>query len=163
MATRIPTRFRKRLRLPGFDYRDEGPYFVTVCTWRKRWLLGTVQDEILHPSASGTIVQEEWSRLPSRFPGLQLDAFTLMPNHVHGILAFETDSANNPSLSTVVGAWKASAALRIGSMAELSAAKVWQRGFHDSIIRNQRTLDAVREYIRENPRKWMADPLRTMD
>jgi len=159
MGNPVPPRFRKHLRLPGFDYRDEGPCFVTACTWRRRWILGSVRDGALHPSDAGIIVLQEWTRLPVRFPGLQLDAVTLMPNHVHGIVAFKTNDLANPSLSIVIGSWKSAAALRIGSVLGVPPAKVWQRGFHDCILRNQRAVEAVREYIRDNPRNWEQDSL----
>jgi len=160
MNDHLPPRLRKPLRLPGFDYRDEGPYFVTVCTWRRRWILGSVRDKVLHPTPAGVVVEEEWRRLPIRFGGLQLDAFTLMPNHVHGILAFETNAFTNPSLSTVVGAWKSAATLRIDRMPGRPRGAVWQRGFHDHIIRSQGSQDALRAYIRDNPRNWEEDALR---
>ncbi len=83
-----------------------------------------------------------------------------MPNHIHGILAFPTDDVSNPTLGRVVGALKSRAALAMGPLLGVRPGLVWQRGYHDHIIANNRALDAIREYIRDNPRNWDGDSLR---
>jgi len=160
MGPSPPWPVRKRLRLAGFDYRADGPYFVTACTRGRRWLLGSVREGIRIPTPAGEVVREEWLALPSRFPVLVLDEFTLMPNHVHGILAFASDEFSNPTLGRVIGAFKSRTAVRIGSVLGIRPSEVWQRGFHDPVIPNNRGLDALREYIRDNPRNWDRDALR---
>ena len=113
------------------------------------------------PSPAGEVVLREWMALPVRFPCLILDEFSLMPNHIHGILAFAADDFANPTLGRVMGALKSRAALQMGPLLGIRPALVWQRGYHDHIIPNNRGLDAVREYIRENPGNWEKDSLRS--
>jgi putative transposase len=150
---------RKRLRLAEYDYRSEGLYFVTVCTKGKRWFLGNVRDGVMIPSPAGEVVQQEWAALPARFPSLVLDEFTLMPNHIHGIIVFPSFDPSNPTLGRVVGALKSRSAVRLGPLIGIRPGVVWQRGFHDHIIPNNRSLDAIRAYIRDNPENWERDSL----
>ena len=80
-------RDRKLTRLSGYDYSQPGAYFVTVCTRERQCILGSVADGDVQWSQSGTIVWECWNELPGHYPHVELDAFIIMPNHVHGILA----------------------------------------------------------------------------
>ena len=159
METIPPWPRRKRLRLAGFEYRSDGFYFVAVCTLGRRHLFGTVRDGVMVPHAAGEAVHEEWLALPGRFPSLVLDTFTLMPNHVHGILEFAGEDVVHPDLSRVMGRWKSMSAVRVGRVLGIHSGVVWQRGYHDHIIQDNRALDAVRAYIRDNPKNWMKDRL----
>jgi len=80
------THHRHSTRLPGYDYAQPGAYFVTICTQGRECVLGEVVDGRMILSPFGEVVDECWRDLPSHFPGILLDQFTTMPNHVHGIL-----------------------------------------------------------------------------
>lgn len=98
-------RHRRSIRLRGYDYRQMGAYYVTLCTDRKYPWFGEIVDGVMFASVAGSIVQSIWNNLPSHFPFLELDAFVLMPNHLHGILAISDDlhlsasPANSPASS----------------------------------------------------------------
>jgi REP element-mobilizing transposase RayT len=77
---------RRSLRLKGYDYAQAGAYFVTICTQGRVCLFGEVVDGEMRLNAAGAVVDAEWHGLPRRFPGIQTDAFVVMPNHVHGII-----------------------------------------------------------------------------
>lgn len=77
---------RRSLRLKGYDYAQAGAYFVTICTQGRVCLFGEVVDGEMRLNAAGAVVDAEWHGLPRRFPGVQTDAFVVMPNHVHGII-----------------------------------------------------------------------------
>lgn len=77
---------RRSLRLRGYDYGRAGSYFVTVCTWGREPILGEVVEGESCPNGVGTSVWRTWEGLRDRFPGITLDAFVVMPNHVHGIV-----------------------------------------------------------------------------
>jgi REP element-mobilizing transposase RayT len=77
---------RRSIRKPGHDYAEPGDYFVTVCVRNRDPLLGTVDGQKVVLSAMGLIVRQEWTDIPERFPMVRLDEFTIMPNHVHGII-----------------------------------------------------------------------------
>ena len=77
---------RQSIRRPGHDYAAPGHYFMTLCVRNHDPLLGVVDGQAVILSEMGWIVREEWQGLPERFPTARLDAFTIMPNHVHGII-----------------------------------------------------------------------------
>ena len=77
---------RRSIRLKGYDYRDCGTYFITVCAQRGQCLFGEVVDDEMHLNGLGQIVRECWEELAAHYAGVELDAFVVMPNHVHGML-----------------------------------------------------------------------------
>ena len=87
---------RRSIRLDGYDYRQDGMYFVTICTYRRECLLGEIVEGEVHLSPAGEAVQQTWDRLPGRFPYIALDWFAVMPNHVHGILFLGADPDVDP-------------------------------------------------------------------
>ena len=83
---------RKPLRFAGYDYSRPGAYFVTMRTVDHSYLFGEVARGGIQLTSFGEIARSQWLALPDRFPGLKLDAFVVMPNHLHGILAFTHQS-----------------------------------------------------------------------
>ena len=77
---------RHSIRLPGYDYSQAGAYYVTINTHKKEHLFGEVVGGVVKLSPLGKIVQEEWLKIPTNFSNVVLDAYVIMPNHVHGIL-----------------------------------------------------------------------------
>lgn len=89
-----PARHRRRsIRLPSYDYAAPGWYFVTICVQHRACLFGEVAGETVRLSPAGRIVQAAWDDLPNHYPNLVLDAFVVMPNHVHGILGLTAGAA----------------------------------------------------------------------
>ena len=89
----VAARRRKSIRLPGFDYSQPGAYFITVCTRNRACILGDVTEGKLRLSAAGRLAQAVWEELPQHYPHVQLDAWTVMPNHVHGIVILDSGPA----------------------------------------------------------------------
>ena len=77
---------RRAIRLRGYDYTQQGAYFVTICTWGRLCALGDVVDSEMVLSDAGQLAQAAWQALPQHYPGVRLDAWVIMPNHVHGII-----------------------------------------------------------------------------
>src|SRR6266496_5868237 len=77
---------RRSIRLPGYDYGQPGAYFVTICTYQRTCILGSVQDDFVLLSPSGRKAEQCWRDLPDHFMYIELDAFVIMPNHLHGII-----------------------------------------------------------------------------
>jgi putative transposase len=94
------TNSRRSTRLKNYDYSQPGYYFVTICTYEKKWLFGEIIDDQMHLNSVGDIVQTVWNTLPKRFPHLALDEYIIMPNHMHGIIVIEATQPYN-STSTV--------------------------------------------------------------
>jgi hypothetical protein len=99
---------RRSLRLQGYDYAQSGTYFITICTHNRPHLFGTVHDGSLCLNKAGKMLEDWWLRLPTKFPSLSLDAFVIMPNHLHGILVLQanpvaqTASHSAPNLGRVL-------------------------------------------------------------
>jgi putative transposase len=77
---------RRSIRLPGYDYSQVGAYFVTVCSYQKECVFGEVVKGEMRLNEAGREVLSVWEVLPQRFPSIELDAFVVMPNHIHGII-----------------------------------------------------------------------------
>lgn len=168
-------RRRKSIRLRGYDYSQAGAYFITVCTKDRKELLGTIRDGRMRASPIGRVVRECWATLPMHYPNVQLDAFVVMPNHVHGIIVILDDkphrvrvgeglrpsptrkNRNRPPLSEIVRAFKSFSARRINEETGRGGGSFWQRGYYDHIIRNERSLERIRDYISTNPSRWQYD------
>lgn len=89
MKPEAPKPRRRSIRLKGWNYARTGAYFVTVCLQNRECLLGDVVGDAVVRLESGGLVQSCWEDLQQRFPGLELDAFVVMPNHVHGIIVID--------------------------------------------------------------------------
>ncbi len=77
---------RVSLRLPDFDYSQEGAYFITICVKGRKYLFGNIVDNEMNLNEFGKIVAATWDDLSFYNPAIKLDAFMVMPNHVHGII-----------------------------------------------------------------------------
>ncbi len=84
---------RRSLRLHGYDYTQAGAYFVTICVQNRHGAFGKVIDGIMRPSPIGEVAHRVWQEIPDHFTHVTLDAFVVMPNHVHGIVFIVDDDA----------------------------------------------------------------------
>jgi REP element-mobilizing transposase RayT len=184
---------RRSIRLPGFDYARPGSYFVTVCTHRRELLFGEVIDGQMRRNALGDIVQAEWYATERVRPEVRLDAFVVMPNHLHGILEIidvgarrglapgahaKTGDAqiwathrvaptagargrpNGPapgSIGAILGQIKSLTKKAINKTRGTPGRPVWQPNYHEHVIRNEKELQRIREYICNNPLRWPWD------
>ncbi len=85
-ATGPGSNMRKTIRLQRYDYSQPGAYFVTICTQDRRSLLGEIVDNSMILNEYGMIVHETWAWLSRQYAHVTLDAFVVMPNHLHGII-----------------------------------------------------------------------------
>jgi hypothetical protein len=126
------THHRRSIRLKGYDYTQPGAYFVTVCTQDRACLFGAVADGEMQVNNPGQIAKAAWDDMPARFPSVRLDAFIVMPNHVHGIIMVGAqfiappdgfDGTNQgvmnhaPTLGRIVRAYKAASTRKLGRRA----------------------------------------------
>jgi putative transposase len=118
-------------------------------------------------SPEGRVVAEEWRKIPRAFPHVLLDEWIIMPDHMHGILVFQNQPAQeqNPenaghltslSLGATVNQFKSKSTKRIRTDLKRTAF-AWQTRFHDSILREPADLERLRAYIRANPSRWEAN------
>lgn len=165
-------RHRRSIRLPGFDYSQLGAYYITVCTKDRECLFGQVLNRQMQLSQAGRIIQEVWDGLPHFYHGIEVDAFVVMPNHVHGVLAIhepvgaihESPSYAEPIvhrrrmlLSKIVGRLKMVSAKQINALRGSSGQPLWQRNYYEHVIRDDGSLNRIRLYISDNPAQWEFD------
>jgi putative transposase len=222
---------RRSIRLKGYDYTQPGAYFITICTQGRECLFGEIIDGEMHLNEAGQIVVQTWQDLPNHVSNVQLDAFVVMPNHVHGIIiitdhaggigagfkparttmgpgsaggagstagpgsvgAGSVGAGSEPAPTTTTGPgptagsgpaagpgsvgaglepaptrsshglpeivrqFKTFSARRINELRGTPGTPVWQRNYYEHIIRDESSLNRIRQYIAENPARWDAD------
>ena len=163
---RIPTN-----RLRGYDYGSNGFYFVTICTKHRNHYFGEIPVETgncpsLQPTIIGQTAIKYWTEIPKHYPFVELDEFVAMPNHIHGILFFDRPEkthwqpnqfgGQSQNLGAVIRAFK-STTKRYANQNNIEFD--WQSRYHDRIIRNEKELNAIRQYIIDNPTNWKNDVL----
>jgi putative transposase len=140
-------------RLPGIDYTSPNAYFITICTYNRNRILADIQYDRLELSLAGVQVTNAWNLL-TEYPFVQLDSFVVMPDHIHGIIhIIDTTSKPNKSLSQLMCWFKAKATKLIREHYEIE--RVWQQGFYDHIIRREESLKHIRDYIAQNPTRYL--------
>ena len=152
---------RNSLRYPGWDYSQPCSVFVTICTAYRQPLLGEVRSGEMILSAFGNRVHQRWLELPKRFLSITLDTFVVMPDHFHSIIHIGViDSVQDQTgMGDVVRSFKVSTqndfrnGLKSGAWGPYDRL-LWQRGFHDRIVRSDLELATVRAYIDANPDRY---------
>jgi len=168
---------RRSIRLPAYDYTQPGAYFVTVVTHQRQCLFGEIVDGQVLVSSYGEAVGEEWLRSTQIRREMQLDAFVVMPNHIHGIVIIgETVGAHGRaplhraaphraplphraprSIGSFVAGFKSAVTRRINEMRGTPRLPVWQPNYYEHVIRDEEELNRIRQYIIENPARWEDD------
>jgi len=176
---------RRSIRLKGYDYSQAGAYFITICTENRRCLFGMVEGSEMILNRAGEYVKECWLKIPEHFPHAKLDEFSIMPNHIHGIIIINENVGvhvgvqdfeplhnkkckYNPlrkinkyqqiipkSIGSIVRGFKIGVTKWFRQNTDVY--NVWQRNYYEHIIRNENELNKIREYIINNPIKWAED------
>lgn len=157
-------------RLRGHDYSATATYFVTMNVFGRLPLFGSIRGHAASLNELGAITQEEWVRCKHLRMEVDLGAFVIMPDHIHGIvtIAPAAETSDRPdiegskperralyraprSLGALVAGFKSSTTRRINLVRRSPGAPVWQRNYHERVIRNDKELAAITEYILNNP------------
>ena len=163
-------------RLQNWDYGWNASYFVTICTRNRQNFFGEIVNGKMHYSEIGKIAQRFWREIPDHFPFVILDAFVVMPNHVHGIIIINkiNDGRNvetqnyaslqsqpknkfgpqSQNLASIIRGYK-TGAKKYATMNFIDFS--WQPRFNDHIIRNNHSFDKIRNYINTNIKNWKTD------
>ena len=157
---------RKRNRLEYYDYSQSGAYFITICTKDKRCVLGkavvgggALDVPEMRLSALGIIVDDEIKKSAGIYENIKVDKYIIMPNHIHMILIVENDnkkgtsgapSPTNETVPSFVSMLKRFTNKKAGR-------SLWQRSYHDHVIRNEKDYERIWNYIDTNLFKWEQD------
>ncbi len=161
---------RKSNRLPyKIIYSTNNSFFITICVDKRRCLLSIVtEDGKLKLTPTGELVSESWLSICDFVGDIILEDFVIMPNHFHGIITFiDTpyfiNSGKNVDLTQIVGMFKSKSSNLIRRGKPLASHDEipfkWQKSFYDHVIRDEKHLQRIREYIQNNPLKWHLDIL----
>ena len=152
---------RKPNRLQEYDYNQNGAYFVTICTQDRKKILSTIVGGGAYDAPNvaltdiGKIVQKQIVN-SNRIPGITVDKFVIMPDHIHLIVLVNktatkgtsrAPSPTNAAIPHLVSTFKRFCHRDVGE-------KIFQRSYYDHVIRNQQDYDETWQYIENNPRKW---------
>ena len=171
--------------MKGYDYSQEGAYYVTIVTWRREFLFGEIVNQEMQLTELGKQAEWCWYQIPEHFPFVKLGAFVVMPDHIHGIViidkpvpvpvpATETQDfasrqtqnlasrqknkfgPQSKNLGSILRGFK----IGVTNQSKLICPKFkWQPLFHDHIIRNEIEYQRIHNYIVNNPLKWEKDTL----
>ena len=151
---------RKPNRLKDFDYNQPNAYFITICTKNKEMLFwenvgaSIARPEDVRLSKYGKIVVEAIEKISTIYPVITVDNYVVMPNHIHLLLQIHSDSSGRamlaPTISIVIQQMKGYATKKIGR-------SIWQKLFHDHVIRDEKGYLKIWNYIEGNPSKWEED------
>lgn len=174
----LPLSARRSVRLRGYDYRQAGVYFVTVCTHCNYKFFGSISEGEMILNELGSIARDEWQHVADARANVQLDYYVVMPNHLHGIVIIKDEKLERDSnelhnmssreqsrtlqagsLGAIVGHFKAAVGRRAKRANIGRQQKIWQRNYYEHIIRNETSLDDIRRYIINNPARWHDDRL----
>jgi REP element-mobilizing transposase RayT len=151
--------------LPAYDYTSPGSYFITVCIQQRACVLSDIVDGEVELSDVGRMVATPLGLAVDRYLGVELDASVLMPNHLHAIfnIGWTTgDGGERTSLFRVMNWFKSATTneyirrVKAGNWPRFPGT-FWQANYHEHVVRDQRDLERIREYIVGNPGKWELD------
>lgn len=166
-------------RLPEYDYTQAGYYFVTICTKNREFYFGDINNGKMKYSTIGRIARKFWLNIPRHYLITALDEFIVMPNHIHGVIVINDDTTvethncaslqkipnihpghynkfgpQSKNLGAIIRAYKSTVKKYANDhYLEFN----WQPRYYDHIIRNEKELNRIREYIRNNPINWLID------
>ena len=171
------TKNRHSIRLKNYNYSKSGLYFITICTENRECLYGDIIDGKMVLNNVGNIIEKIWNKISERFNNVELDEFQIMPNHIHGIIVIVgagfmpargwattrvAPTAVDTTVGDIIGTFKSLTTneyiMNVKNHNWPSFDKrLWQRNYYEHIIRNEYSLNKIRQYIKNNPTNWNED------
>ena len=161
---------RRSIRITDFDYSQSGWYYVTICTFNGECLFGNVNKGMMMLNEVGKNVDRCWLNIPDHYPNANLHDYIIMPNHIHGIIEIINEDVGVQNLEPLQHRFQQIIPRSVGSIVRgfkvgvtkwihknTKVKNVWQRNYFEHIIRNEKDMFRIQNYIRENPLKWNED------
>jgi putative transposase len=173
---------RRSIRLKGYDYSQNGAYFITLCVQDRNPIFGRIVNGEMQLNEFGAIARDEWQKTADMRKNIEMDEFIVMPNHFHGIIVID-DGINGTgtlqraptaptreqfgkptsnTIPTIIRGFKAAVTKQINTI-QINAGvynmpeRIWQKNYYEHVIRNETSLNKIREYIMSNPLNWKED------
>jgi len=161
---------RASIRLNGYNYSENGCYFVTICADHRGNVFGEtvgarrdapLVDKKIKLNQNGKIIENIWKTLPDH-NNVILDEFIIMPDHIHFILMINNNLLINKGASRrapthlgfIIGIFKTECTKQINKLNETPGIKIFQRNYYERIIRNEKEYFVIKKYIKDNPKKF---------
>ena len=166
---------RHSIRLQKYDYLQSGYYFVTICAQNRQQIFGTIINNQMTLNDGGNMIDFWWQEMFKKYKNISIDEYIIMPNHIHGIINIVGAGSprpksprpdNNkiigrgnraPTIGNIIAYFKYQTTKQINEPQNTPGKKIWQRNYHDHIIRNDKSLNNIRNYIINNPATWQFD------
>lgn len=160
---------RKHIRLKEYNYAAGGAYFVTICTQGRVCLFSIPVGAAPcgRPDLTRSIAEKWMEKIPEKYPGVRVEKFVVMPNHIHALLLFDNmptaGGHMGPPLPRIVDWYKTMTTneyirlVKVGKLMPFQK-RVWQRGYYEHIIRDKNDLLIHWQYIEHNPACGADDP-----
>ena len=147
---------RHTIRLQGYDYSKSGLYFVTICTKDKQNIFGDIDQKQMRLSEHGTIAQNMLTKMLEKLNEyIAINEYVIMPNHMHLIIQIKKDF--KVKLGNLITHYKSLVTKEINKTCIVD---IWQRNYYEHIIRNEKELYLIKQYIKDNPINWEEDSLK---
>ena len=144
---------RKRNRLETFDYSQPCAALITICAETREPVFGEIDASLVPPSTYlsplGNLVRQAICEIETHYANVKVDTWSILPDHVHLLLRLETTTQDPPSISRIIRLFKSAVTKAAGKT-------VWQKGFHDHIIRTEDDYQNAWNYVTFNAAKWAA-------
>jgi len=175
MKHKVEKHHRRSIRLKGYDYAKSGAYFVTIVTQGRACLFGEIVNAETRLNDAGSAIERWWFELNNKFSTVETDDFVIMPNHFHGIVVIADVGADlcvgpdsegahiGAPLPAIVQWFKTMTTneylrgVKTSGWAPFQG-HLWQRNYYEHVIRDEESLNRIREYILNNPAQWALDP-----
>ena len=150
---------RKPTRLKGYDYSTAGAYFITICVKDRKQLLSKIVGDDAHIvpknelSSYGLVCDTYINNINIKYENVAVDKYVIMPNHIHLIIFLHGTmraSSATKNIENIIRSFKTMVTKEIGN-------SIWQRSYHDHIIRGETDYQKIWEYIDTNVIRWEKD------
>ncbi len=169
---------RRSIRLQGYDYSQAGAYFVTICTWNRECIFGDIEscrgNSRIALNEHGKVAEKYFGNIEEHFDNVHVEEFIIMPNHIHAIIFIDQTVGVNIRairelplqrrkrrrqmlLPKIIGWLKMNASKSINRIRGTEGRSVWQKNYYEHVVRNEKDLRSIQEYIINNPLQWEMD------